>query len=157
MFKLKICFFSVILFIQGISMSFANEATTFLEHNKQQPGVITLASGLQYKVIQEGNGVSPGPTDLVTVHYRGRLINGTEFDSSYQRGTPATFAVNAVIAGWTEALQLMKPGAQWTLFIPPELAYGSRGAGHLIGPNEALIFDVELLADAASNEEEDDG
>jgi FKBP-type peptidyl-prolyl cis-trans isomerase FklB len=84
-------------------------------------------------------------------------VNGTEFDSSYQRGTPATFAVNAVIAGWTEALQLMKPGAQWTLFIPANLAYGSRGAGRLIGPNETLIFDVELLAETSWDDEEDNG
>lgn len=117
----------------------------FLEKNKNHPGVTTLPSGLQYKVHNEGNGQSPDAADFVTVHYRGTLIDGTEFDSSYQHNAPATFAVNAVIPGWTEALQLMKPGAKWTLYIPPKLAYGSRGAGKKIGPNAALIFDIELL------------
>ena len=106
-----------------------------------------MTSGLQYQVLNDGDGKgkSPGTHDFVSVHYRGTLIDGTEFDSSYTRGTPATFNVQAVIPGWTEALQLMKPGAKWRLFVPPSLAYGEQGAGRLIGPNSALIFDVELL------------
>lgn len=117
----------------------------FLAENKKQKGVITLPSGLQYRIIKEGSGDSPKATDTVTTHYRGKLINGTEFDSSYTRGEPARFAVNAVIPGWTEALQLMKPGAKWELFIPPKLAYGENGIGQLIGPNSTLVFEVELL------------
>lgn len=117
----------------------------FLAENKNKPGVKTTASGLQYKVEKEGKGNSPKPSDTVTVNYRGTLIDGTEFDSSYKRGEPATFPVSGVIKGWTEALQLMKPGAKYQLFIPSSLAYGERGAGRDIGPNSALIFDVELL------------
>jgi len=117
----------------------------FLAENQKKPGVHTLQSGLQYKVIEEGKGASPGPTDFVTVNYRGTLIGGTEFDSSYTRNMPATFAVNAVIPGWTEALQLMKVGAKWTVYIPAHLAYGERGVGRLIGPNATLIFDIELM------------
>lgn len=124
------------------------EAKQYLEQNKQKPGVITLPSGLQYKIIEAGDDQkkSPGPTDLVTVHYKGTLIDGTEFDSSYSRGTPATFPVNAVIPGWTEALQLMKPGAKWLLTLPSNLAYGAQGAGPKIGPNAALVFEVELIS-----------
>lgn len=118
----------------------------FLAENKNKEGVHTLPSGLQYEVLQEGKGKSPSKTDTVTTHYHGTLIDGTVFDSSYERGQPATFPVNGVIAGWTEALQLMKEGAKWRLFIPSELAYGSQGAGDAIGPNAALIFDVELLS-----------
>lgn len=118
----------------------------FLAANGRKDGVVTLPSGLQYKVIQEGEGMSPAPTDKVTVHYEGRLIDGTEFDSSISRGKPATFPVGGVIPGWTEALQLMKPGAKWRLFIPPDLAYGRTGAGGSIGPNSTLIFDVELIS-----------
>lgn len=118
----------------------------FLAENKKKDGIITLPSGLQYKVINKGSGDSPKLTDEVTVNYRGTLIDGTEFDSSYSRGKPAKFKVNAVISGWTEALQIMKPGSKWQLFIPPSLAYGERGAGRDIGPNAALIFDVELLS-----------
>ncbi|NOG97875.1 MAG: FKBP-type peptidyl-prolyl cis-trans isomerase [Ignavibacteriae bacterium] len=117
----------------------------FLAANKEKDGVVTTESGLQYKVIEEGNGAKPGPEDTVTVHYRGTLINGEEFDSSYKRNQPATFPVNGVIPGWTEALQLMKAGAKWELYIPSEIAYGARGAGGAIGPNEVLIFEVELL------------
>ena len=117
----------------------------FLADNKNKPGVKTTASGLQYKVVKEGSGESPKATDTVTVNYRGTLIDGTEFDSSYKRGQPATFPVSGVIKGWTEALQLMKPGAKYQLFIPANLAYGERGAGGDIGPNSALIFEVELL------------
>ena len=117
----------------------------FLESNAKKEGVTTLPSGLQYKVVAKGTGASPKKTDSVTVHYKGTLIDGTEFDSSYKRGQPATFRVDGVIAGWTEALQLMKPGAKWQLFIPANLAYGERGAGSRIGPNSTLIFEVELI------------
>jgi len=117
----------------------------FLVANKGQPGVKTLKSGLQYKVIKAGKGTSPKATDQVKTHYEGRLINGKVFDSSYKRGEPATFPVNGVIKGWTEALQLMKPGSQWELYVPAELGYGARGAGANIGPNSTLIFKVELL------------
>lgn len=118
---------------------------TFLAENKNKEGVQTLPSGLQYIVLQEGNGKSPSSNDTVTTHYHGTLIDGTTFDSSYERGQPATFPVNGVIAGWTEALQLMKEGAKWRLFVPANLAYGTQGAGDVIGPNATLIFDVELL------------
>jgi FKBP-type peptidyl-prolyl cis-trans isomerase FklB len=122
------------------------EGDAFLEENKKKEGVKTLPSGLQYKVITEGSGKPPKATDTVTVNYRGSLIDGTEFDSSYKRGQPATFPVNGVIAGWTEALQLMKEGAKWQLFIPSNLAYGEKGAGGSIGPNATLIFEVELIS-----------
>lgn len=122
------------------------EGEEFLAANRKKEGVKTLPSGLQYRVLKEGSGKSPSATDQVTVHYRGRLIDGTEFDSSYKRSQPATFNVNGVIAGWTEALQLMKEGSKWELFIPANLAYGERGAGSMIGPNSVLIFEVELLS-----------
>lgn len=122
------------------------DGDAFLEENKKKEGVKTLPSGLQYKVITEGTGKSPKATDTVTVNYRGTLIDGSEFDSSYKRGQPATFPVNGVIPGWTEALQLMKEGAKWQLFIPPGLAYGEKGAGNVIGPNATLIFEVELIS-----------
>ncbi|MCJ8167390.1 FKBP-type peptidyl-prolyl cis-trans isomerase [Pontibacter sp. E15-1] len=118
----------------------------FLAENKKREGVTTLDSGLQYQVIEEGSGKSPSKNDTVTTHYHGTLIDGTVFDSSYARNEPATFPVNGVIAGWTEALQLMKEGAKWRLFIPSNLAYGAQGAGEAIGPNATLVFDVELLA-----------
>ena len=123
----------------------AADATKFLAENKKKDGVKTTASGLQYKVMKEGAGAQPKETDTVTVNYRGTLINGTEFDSSYKRGQPATFPVNGVIKGWTEALQLMKPGSKYQLFIPADLAYGPRAVGPDITPNSALIFEVELL------------
>jgi FKBP-type peptidyl-prolyl cis-trans isomerase FklB len=122
------------------------EGEAFLAANKTKEGVKTLASGLQYKVIQSGTGKRPKLTDEVTAHYRGTLIDGTEFDSSHRRGKPANFQVNGVIPGWTEALQLMEVGAKWQLFIPPNLAYGERGAGRDIGPNATLIFEVELIS-----------
>jgi len=112
---------------------------------KNKPGVITTPSGLQYKVIKEGTGKIPTETSQVKVHYKGTLIDGRQFDSSYERNEPAVFPVNGVIKGWTEALKLMKEGSKWMLMIPPDLAYGDRGAGQLIGPNETLIFEVELL------------
>ncbi|MCR4347481.1 MAG: FKBP-type peptidyl-prolyl cis-trans isomerase [Sulfuricaulis sp.] len=118
----------------------------FLATNKKKDGVIALPSGLQYKVITEGKGKQPKSTDSVVAHYRGTLINGTEFDSSYKRNEPATFPVAGVIKGWQEALPLMKEGSKWQVFIPADLAYGARGAGAAIGPNEALIFDIELLS-----------
>jgi FKBP-type peptidyl-prolyl cis-trans isomerase FklB len=120
------------------------EGAKFLEDNKKKPGVKTTSSGLQYKVEKEGTGAQPKATDMVTVNYRGTLIDGTEFDSSYKRGQPATFPVNGVIKGWTEALQLMKQGAKYQLFIPSNLAYGERAMGPDIGPNSTLIFEVEL-------------
>jgi len=118
----------------------------FLAANKSKEGVVTTASGLQYKVLKEGTGPKPTAADNVTVNYRGTLINGTEFDSSYKRNEPATFGVNQVIKGWTEALQLMPVGSKWQLFIPSDLAYGERSPGAEIGPNSTLIFDVELLS-----------
>jgi FKBP-type peptidyl-prolyl cis-trans isomerase FklB len=124
----------------------AAEGEKFFAENKSKEGVKTTESGLQYKVLKEGSGPSPKATDTVVVNYKGTLIDGTEFDSSYKRNEPTTFQVNRVIKGWTEALQLMKPGAKWQLFIPSSLAYGERGAGQLIGPNATLIFEVELLS-----------
>lgn len=121
------------------------KSEAFLTQNAGKDGVKTTSSGLQYKIIAEGSGTSPAPEDTVEVHYTGTLINGDVFDSSVQRGTPVSFPVKGVIPGWTEALQLMKPGGKWQLFIPPELAYGANGTGR-IGPNEALIFEVELLS-----------
>ena len=121
------------------------ESVKFLEENKRKDGVKTTASGLQYKVITEGSGAMPKADDTVVTHYRGTLINGTEFDSSIKRGSPAEFPVNGVIKGWTEALQLMKKGSKWQLFVPSELAYAERGAGADIAPNATLIFDLELL------------
>ncbi|MBW2474416.1 MAG: FKBP-type peptidyl-prolyl cis-trans isomerase [Deltaproteobacteria bacterium] len=118
----------------------------FLAENAKQEGVVVTESGLQYKIIEPGQGDSPGPADVATVHYRGTLIDGTQFDSSYDRGQPASFPVGGVIPGWSEALQLMKPGAKWQLSIPAELAYGERGAGQDIGPNSTLLFDVELIS-----------
>jgi FKBP-type peptidyl-prolyl cis-trans isomerase FklB len=121
------------------------DGAKFLEDNKKKPGIKTTASGLQYKVEKEGTGTPPKATDTVKVNYRGTLIDGTEFDSSYKRGQPVTFPVNGVIKGWTEALQLMKPGSKYQLFIPSTLAYGERSVSPELGPNATLIFDVELL------------
>ena len=117
----------------------------FLRINKEKSGVITLPSGLQYEILNKGTGAKPKATDKVKCHYHGTLINGTVFDSSVQRGEPATFGVSQVIPGWVEALQLMETGSKWRLFIPSELAYGARGAGDTIGPDSTLIFEVELL------------
>lgn len=121
------------------------EGLKFLAENRKQEGVIELPSGLQYKVLNEGAGDIPIATNQVKCHYHGTLINGSVFDSSVERGEPAVFPVNGVIRGWVEALQLMSVGSKWRLFIPTELAYGQQGAGGAIGPNTALIFDVELL------------
>jgi FKBP-type peptidyl-prolyl cis-trans isomerase FklB len=122
------------------------EGEAFLAANKTKEGVVTTASGLQYKVITTGTGPKPAAADTVVCNYKGTLINGTEFDSSYKRGQPATFPVNGVIKGWTEALQLMPVGSKWQLFIPPDLAYGERGAGNDIGPGATLIFEVEVMS-----------
>ena len=117
----------------------------FLAKHKTQEGVKTTASGLQYRVIQEGKGKQPTTDETVEVQYRGTLVDGTEFDSSYKRGTPASFPVKGVIKGWTEALLMMKEGSKWQIAVPPELAYGARSAGPLIGPNSTLLFEIELL------------
>ncbi len=118
----------------------------FLEENKKKAGVQTTASGMQYIVMKEGTGAKPGLNDKVTTHYHGTLIDGTVFDSSVERGQPASFPVSGVIPGWTEALQMMPVGSKWKLFLPSELAYGERGAGGKIGPNSVLVFEVELLS-----------
>ncbi|MGH9500589.1 MAG: FKBP-type peptidyl-prolyl cis-trans isomerase [Terriglobales bacterium] len=122
------------------------EGEAFLAANKAKADVVTLPSGLQYKILKAGAGPKPAATDTVTVNYRGTLIDGTEFDSSYKRGEPASFPVTGVIKGWTEALQLMPVGSKWQLFIPADLAYGERGGGATIGPNATLVFEVELLS-----------
>jgi FKBP-type peptidyl-prolyl cis-trans isomerase FklB len=122
------------------------EGDAFLAANKTKEGVVTLPSGLQYKILKQGTGPKPAATDTVACNYRGTLINGKEFDSSYGRGEPTTFPVNGVIKGWTEALQLMPVGSKWQLFIPSDLAYGDRGAGPDIGPNSTLVFEVELMS-----------
>ena len=122
------------------------EGEAFLQENKGRPEVVTLESGLQYEELQAGTGESPKASDNVTVHYKGTLLDGTVFDSSYKRGKPANFGVSQVIKGWTEALQLMKPGAKWKLYIPYDLAYGGGGAGQQIQPYSMLIFEVELIS-----------
>ena len=121
------------------------EGKAFLQENSLQENVVTLPSGLQYEILNEGSGEKPNATDKVKCHYHGTLLNGTVFDSSIQRGQPAVFGVNQVIKGWVEALQLMAVGSKWRLFIPPHLAYGAQGAGSSIEPNATLIFEVELL------------
>jgi len=129
------------------------EGNKFLAENQKKEGVKALPSGLQFKVIAEGSGKSPKADDTVTVNYKGTLIDGIEFDSSYKRGQPATFRVNGVIKGWTEALQMMKEASKWQLFIPPELGYGNRATGR-IPPNSTLIFEIELLSVSAGPEPE---
>jgi len=123
-----------------------SDGEAFLAENKKKEGVKTLPSGLQYKVIKAGTGKKPKLDDTVAANYRGTLLDGTEFDSSYKRGQPARFQVSSVIPGWAEALQLMEEGAKWQLFVPSNLAYGQRGAGRAIGPNTALIFEIELVS-----------
>ncbi len=122
------------------------EGEAFLAQNSRKEGVKTLSDGMQYKVLKEGNGPTPKPTDTVTVNYRGTFIDGTEFDSSYRRGQPFTFQINKMIKGWVEALPMMRTGSKWQLFIPPRLAYGEQGAPPAIGPNATLIYEVELLS-----------
>ena len=121
------------------------QGKAFIEENKKRPGIVTLPSGLQYEVINEGTGKKPKATDQVRCHYEGTLVDGTLFDSSIQRGEPAVFGVNQVIPGWVEALQLMSEGAKWKLYIPSDLGYGARGAGEMIPPHSTLVFEVELL------------
>lgn len=121
------------------------EGLKFLAENRSEKGVVELPSGLQYKVLAEGDGELPGVDDEVKCHYHGTLVDGTVFDSSVERGQPAVFPVNGVIQGWVEALQLMPVGSKWRLYVPPELGYGEQGAGNAIGPNSTLVFDVELL------------
>ncbi|MEK9543204.1 MAG: FKBP-type peptidyl-prolyl cis-trans isomerase, partial [Luminiphilus sp.] len=128
-----------------LSAGNAEAGAAFLAENAQREGVVVTDSGLQYEVIEAGTGASPGTDDQVEVHYRGTLIDGTVFDSSYDRGETVTFGVTQVIAGWTEALQLMQEGAKYKLYIPSDLAYGAGGAGQLIGPNSTLVFEVELI------------
>jgi len=128
-----------------VAQSALENGQRFLKENATKEGVKTTPSGLQYKVLREGSGKTPTATDVVAVNYRGTLINGKEFDSSYKAGQPIEFPLNRVIPGWTEGVQLMKEGAKYEFFIPSNLAYGSRGAGGVIGPDETLIFEVELL------------
>jgi FKBP-type peptidyl-prolyl cis-trans isomerase FklB len=132
--------------MQAVAEANKKQGEEFLAANKTKDGVVTLPSGLQYKVLQQGTGPKPTAADSVVCNYRGTLINGTEFDSSYKRGQPATFAVGGVIKGWTEALQLMPVGSKWQIFIPADLAYGARGQGPAIGPNATLIFDLDLVS-----------
>jgi FKBP-type peptidyl-prolyl cis-trans isomerase FklB len=134
-----LCLFS----LEGYAAMSASEQ--FLDTNKTKKGVVTLPSGLQYEVLEAGKGSKPNKTDMVTVDYEGKLVDGTVFDSSYKRGEPATFPVNGVIQGWQEALPLMNEGSTWMLYIPSDLAYGEQGAGGAIGPNQALIFKVHLI------------
>ncbi|MGA2904856.1 MAG: FKBP-type peptidyl-prolyl cis-trans isomerase [Candidatus Korobacteraceae bacterium] len=131
---------------QQAGASNKKDGEAFLAANKAKPGVVTLPSGLQYKILKEGTGAKPTAADSVKCNYRGTLINGTEFDASEKHGGPATFPVKGVIKGWTEALQLMPVGSKWELVLPPDLAYGARGAGDVIGPDETLVFEVELLS-----------
>ncbi len=136
-------------FFQTLQASMGDKAQQegkgFLEENSKRTGIVTLASGLQYEIMTEGAGTTPKASDTVKVHYHGTLIDGKVFDSSVNRGEPATFGVTQVISGWVEALQLMPVGSKWKLYIPSELAYGAQGAGQAIAPHSALIFEVELL------------
>ena len=143
---------------QASAMAQANAeaAQAFLAENAAREGVVTTESGLQYEVLEESDGASPGPDDRVQVHYRGTLLDGQQFDSSYDRGQPVVFGLGQVIPGWTEGLQLMTVGSKYKFFIPPELGYGAGGAGQMIGPNAALIFEVELLDIPSQQAEADD-
>jgi FKBP-type peptidyl-prolyl cis-trans isomerase FklB len=132
--------------LQEQTVKNAQESEKFLEENKRKEGIKVTASGLQYRVLKEGRGPAPGPEDFVKVNYRGTFIDGSEFDSSYSKGEPARVQTDGVIKGWTEALQMMKTGSKWQLFVPPELAYGRGGLGQRIPPNKVLVFDMELLA-----------
>ncbi len=132
--------------MEQVAQKNSDTGKTFLENNKKQPGVVTLADGLQYKIITAGKGEKPGPNDTVTVNYTGKLINGQVFDSSDKQGHPISFQVNQVIKGWTEVLQLMPVGSTWEVYIPADLAYGAQAVGPMIGPNETLIFNIQLLS-----------
>ena len=136
----------------GIAKKNQDEGASFLAENAKKEGVITLESGVQYKELTKGEGESPGPEDNISAHYRGTLLDGTEFDSSYQRGTPLTLQMGSAIKGWGEVLKLMKPGSKWEVYIPSDMAYGERGAGDVIGPNQALIFTIELIKFEAPKE-----
>jgi len=140
-------------FLKKVGEKNKAEGEAFLAENKKKEGIKTLESGLQYKVIKAGNGKKPTLSDTVTIHYRGTLIDGTEFDSSYRRGEPAPLSISRLIPGWKEALQLMEVGEKWQLFIPSNLAYGERAAGPNIGPNATLIFEVELFSIEEKKEE----
>jgi FKBP-type peptidyl-prolyl cis-trans isomerase FklB len=142
--------------MQKASVANKAEGEAFLAANKTKDGVVTLPSGLQYKILTAGTGPKPAATDSVVCNYKGTLINGTEFDSSYKGGKPVTFPVSGVIKGWTEALQLMPVGSKWQLWIPSGLAYGPRGAGADIGPDTTLIFEVELLSIQAKDDKAKD-
>ena len=149
---LFITVFSIILGFTMFSMANAKsadenktEGAAFLAENAKKEGITTTSSGLQYKILTQGNGAKPSATNSVTVHYQGTTLDGKEFDSSYKRGEPATFPLNRVIAGWTEGLQLMQEGSKYRFYIPSNLAYGPKGAGRDIGPNATLIFEVELI------------
>lgn len=131
---------------QALAQTNLEQGKQFLEMNKSKEGVMVTASGLQYKILTPGTGKKPAATDEVEVHYRGTLLNGKQFDSSYDRGQSITFKLDGVIKGWQEVLQLMQEGAKWQVFIPAELAYGASGAGNMIGPNETLIFEIQLIA-----------
>jgi FKBP-type peptidyl-prolyl cis-trans isomerase len=139
--------------MQAAGEASKKEGDAFLAANKAKEGVVTLPSGLQYKILTQGTGPKPTATDSVVCNYRGTLINGTEFDSSYKRGEPATFPVSGVIKGWTEALQLMPVGSKWQLFVPSDLAYGERSPGPEIAPDSTLIFEVELLSIQSKSDE----
>ena len=132
--------------IAEISAKKQNESATFLANNAKNDGFVVTATGLQYKILEEGKGKSPTSEDKVIAHYTGKLLDGTVFDSSHDRGEPATFPVSGVIKGWQEALPMMKVGGKWQIVVPANLAYGDRGVGNLIGPNETLIFDIELVS-----------
>ena len=132
--------------MQQLAETNKKDGEAFLNANKSKDGVVVLPSGLQYKILQQGTGPKPTASDTVTCNYRGTLLDGTEFDSSYKHGAPATFAVGRIIKGWIEALQLMPTGSKWQIFIPSDLAYGERGSGPTIGPNATLIYEVELLS-----------
>jgi FKBP-type peptidyl-prolyl cis-trans isomerase len=131
--------------LQELTVRNAEESEKFLEENKKKQGVKTTESGLQYKVLKDGKGVKPGPQDMVTVNYRGTFADGTEFDSSHAKGEPMTVQTDGVIKGWTEALQMMKKGSTWQIFVPPDLAYGRGGLGTRIPPNKVLVFEIELI------------
>lgn len=132
--------------LKELSEKMKKEGEAFMEANKKKEGVVVLPSGLQYRIVKKGTGKAPATSDTITAHYRGTLVDGREFDSSYRRGEPTTFPVSGVIPGWTEALQLMPVGSTWQVFVPAHLAYGERGAGDMIPPNAALIFQIELIS-----------
>jgi len=135
----------------------AEESQKFLAENVKKQGIMTTESGLQYKILKAGEGISPESKDTVTVHYKGTFIDGEEFDSSYSKGEPQSFQASRVIKGWTEALQMMKVGAKWKIFLPPRLAYGQKGEGETIPPNKVLVFEIELLSVEDTGEKQDKG